>query len=258
MNIKVLVLILISSSTSCVAGFDDSFIWHHSIYRPAADSGGFTGINSGFKIVYLHSNIYRVEALNWNFASIDYDKAIWGAGFDFSSTGYKQYYRRNRHRVYGKFNPAENIRLVSSLEVCTEKFLNSGYYTELTGGVYMAYMAKKFYLETGFAEIDLKKPYHDKARGEKLKPFVSGSWIFNDGLTLTIGIRRFENRRTRWVFDQYIAVNKNLALNFGYKNNPSDIYGGIDLTIKKISIIIGYCSIGGLSDSIIWGISFRK
>lgn len=258
MNIKVLLFLLISFSSSCVAGFDDSFIWHYSINRPTADSDSFKGFNNGFKFVYLHSNIYRVEALNWNFASFEYEKGAWGAGFDFSSVGYKRYYRRNRHNIYAKFNPGRNIRLISSLEICTENFQNTGYYTEFTGGVRTGYTAKKYYLETGFAEIELKRPYWDKTGQEKFKPFVFGSWIFNDGLTLTIGIRRFENWRTRWVFDQYIAVTEKLGLNFGYKNRPSNIYGGIDLTIKKISVIISYCSVGGLSDSIIWGVSFRE
>lgn len=258
MIFRYLAIIFVLYGSVAIAEFDDSYLWHELIRRPSGDTGSFTYDNDGVSSKYLHSDVHGIEGLSWNFLSIDFNRGLWGISAEFSTFGYKSYYLRNRYFTKFGFYPGRNIVLAPSMQICTEKFANIGHYTELSGGFHIGYMAEKYNLETGFAEIVLKKPYPAEAGEQRLKPFVSGSWVFNDGLTLTVGIRRFENRRTRWVFDQYIMVNKILGMNFGYMNRPSCIYGGIDLTIKGFSVIISYCSLGELADSIILGIAFGK
>jgi len=257
MKLKVLFLFICFINTVAATGFDESYIWHRFISRPDSDEKGFIFGKEEFESIYLHSNIYGLNALNWNYFSIAFDRAQGGAGFDFSSIGYSRYYRRNRYTVYVRYNPGKHIKIAPALEISTERFGNIGRYTVAKGEIFIGYMTKKYNFGSGIAGIELKKAYEVRPE-EKIEPYIFGSRVFGDGLTFTIGIRRFKNGRTRWLFDQYIAVNENLALNFRYKNKPSNIYGGIELTIDKFSVIINYSSVGELSDTIVWGISFRK
>lgn len=257
MKLKVLFLLICFISTAAATGFDESIIWHRFISRPDSGSEGFIYGKNEFKSVYLYSNIYGLDALSWNYLSLAFDKKRGGAGLEFSSIGYSRYYRRNRYTAYVKYNPGKNIRVAPALEIITERFGDIGSYAAVNGEIFMGYMTRKYYFGSGISGIELNKAY-DGGSDDRIEPYIFGSRVFGDGLTFTIGIRRFRNDRTRWLFDQYIAVNKNLALNFGYKNKPSNIYGGIELTINRISVIINYSSVGELSDTIIWGISFRK
>ena len=176
---------------------------------------------------------------------------------EFSSLGYKDYYRRNKYRVRVEYRFHDYINIAPLIEITDEKFGEYGRYTGLSGEFYIDYSRQNYYAGFGLAEIQFKEPY-EKYADNGLKPFVFGSWIFDEGLVLSIGVRRFENRRTRWIFDQFVLVNDHLALNFGYKNKPSDIYGGLLLTIREFSFTITYSSVSGLSDSVIWGITFRR
>jgi len=257
MNLKVLFLFFCFINTAAATGFDEAYIWHRFISRTDSDDIDFIYGKEEFKSIYLHSNIYGLNALSWNYCSFAFDRARGGAGFDFSSIGYSRHYRRNRYAAYVKYNPGKNITIAPALEIRAERFGNIGRYTVANGEIFLGYMTKKYNFGSGVAGIDLKKAYDERPE-EKIEPYIFGSRVFGDGLTFTIGIRRFKNGRTRWLFDQYIAVNENLALDFGYKNRPSNIYGGIELTINEISVIINYSSVGELSDTIVWGISFRK
>ena len=253
---KYIIMILVTFTSVSYGGFDDSFIWKNYLSRPENNSRSFLSSDGEIKLMFLHSNIYGIESLNWNFVSMSYDKGILGFGMDVSAVGYKEYYQRNKYRWRIKYRPHNNIRIAPAIEILTEEFHNFGRHTGLSGEFYINYIQDKFNVGLGFTELQLIKPY-DKSFNEALKPFVFGSWVFDEGLTLSIGIRRFENKRTRWIFDQFVAVNDKLGLNFGYKNNPSDIYGGVDLTINRFTFIITFSSVDGLRDSIVWGISFR-
>jgi len=257
MKIKNLLLFLFIIKAASATGFDDSFIWNRFISHPESGSEGFLYGNNELKSVYLHSSIYGLDALSWNYFSLTFDKRRGGVGVDFSSIGYGRYYRRNRYTAYVQYNPGKNIKIAPLVKIRAERFGDIGRYTNVSGEIFAGYTAKKYNIGSGIGGIELNQAY-DRGPDGKLEPFIFGSRVFGDGLTLTVGIKRFKNNRTRWLFDQYIAVNESLALNFGYKNKPSNIYGGIELTINKISVIIDYSSVGELSDTIIWGISFRK
>ncbi len=257
MIIRTTLLILIIFASISYGDFDDSVIWRYYIPEPGNDGGNFIINRDGLKSMFLHSNLYGVKSLSWNFISMQYNKGTAGFGMEFSAVGYKKYYQRNKYRMRIEYRLHENVGIAPLFEITNEEFQDFGRHTGLSGEFYINYTRKNYYAGFGLAEIQFQKPY-DKSRNDGLKPFVGGSWIFNEGLTLSIGVRRFQNRRTRWIFDQYLPVNNNLALNFGYKSNPSDIYGGLLLTVKKLSFIITYSSISGLNDSVIWGISFRE
>ncbi|UCE65998.1 MAG: hypothetical protein JSU85_14260 [Candidatus Zixiibacteriota bacterium] len=256
MIIKTTFLILIIFVSISYGDFDDSVIWKYYIPEPGNDGRNFIINRDGLKSTFLHSNLYGVESLNWNFISMRYNKGAAGFGMEFSTVGYKEYYRRNKYRARIEYRLHENVGIAPLFEITNEEFQDFGRHTGISGEFFIGYTRRNYYAGLGFAEIQFKEPYN-KSRNDGLKPFVINSWIFNEGLTLSIGIRRFENRRTRWIFDQCVSVNGNLALNFGYKNNPSDIYGGLLLTVRKFSFTITYSSVSGLSDSVIWGISFR-
>lgn len=256
MIIRTTLLILIIFVSISYGDFDDSAIWRYYIPEPGNDGGNFIINRDGLKSMFLHSNLYGIESLNWNFISTQYNRGAAGFGMEFSAVGYKKYYQRNKYRARIEYRLYDYLEIVPLIEITDEEFRNYGRYTGLSGEFYINYTRKNYYAGFGLAEIQFKKPYAN-SRNDGLRPFVVGSWIFNEGLMLSIGIRRFENRRTRWIFDQFVLVNSHLALNFGYKNNPSDIYGGLLLTVRKFSFTITYSSVSGLSDSVIWGISFR-
>jgi len=251
-----LIMLVVLASVS-YGGFDDSFIWKYYMSRPDYIDKSFITNDDGIKSMFLHSNLYGIESLNWNFISMQYNKGAAGLGVEFSAVGYKKYYQRNKYRMRLEYRFHKNFNIAPLIEIRTEEFQNFGQYTGLSGELFVKYTQSKYDVGFGVAEIQMKDPY-DKCRKETVNPFAFGSWIFNEGLTLSVGVRCFENRRTRWIFDQFVVVNNRLGLNFGYKNNPSNIYGGLDLTVKKFSFIITYSSISGLNDSVIWGISFRE
>jgi hypothetical protein len=62
----------------------------------------------------------------------------------------------------------------------------------------------------------------------------------------------------RWLFNQEVEITRNAGLNFGYQNKPSNIRSGLIFTVNRFSFLITYNSIGGLDDSVIWGISFGE
>jgi hypothetical protein len=175
---------------------------------------------------------------------------------EFSSLGYKDYYQRNKYRVRVEYRFHDYIYIAPLIEITDEKYGDFGRYTGSSGEFYINYSRRNYYAGFGLTEIQFEKPY-EVSHDDRLKPFIFGSWIFDEGLALSVGVRRFENRRTRWIFDQFVRVNNHLALNFGYKNKPSNIYGGLLLTVREFSFTIIYSSVSGLSDSVIWGITFR-
>lgn len=235
--------------------FDDSALWRYYIPGTAEDGKKFIVDDDGIKSMFLHSNFHGIESLNWNFISLRYNSGAAGFGMEFSSVGYKEYYRRNKYRAQVDYRLRENIRIAPMIEITTEEFGEYGRYTASSGEIYINYIRNNLAGGIGITDIQFRQPY-EKFDNHGLHSFIFGSWIFDEGLILTAGVRRFDNRRTRWIFDQTISVNRYLVLNFGYMNNPSDIYGGPVLTVDKISFIITYSSISGLDDSVILGISF--
>lgn len=257
MNIKIIIMILAALASVSYGEFDDSALWRY--YIPPADEGSesFNVNRDGIKSMFLHSNLHGIKSLNWNFISLRYNSGAAGFGMEFSSVGYKEYYRRNKYRARVEYRFRENIRIAPLIEIATEEFGEYGRYTGSSGEIHINYIRNSLAGGIGITDIQFTQPYDGFDKGG-FKPFLFGSWIFDEGLILTIGARRFENRRTRWIFDQTISVNRYLVLNFGYMNNPSDIYGGPVLTVNKISFIITYSSISGLDDSVILGISFGE
>ncbi len=255
MIIRTAFIILVALVSISHGDLDDSVIWKY--YVPGTDESGkiFTVNEDGIKSMFLHSNLHGVKSLNWNFISLRYNYGTAGLGMEFSSVGYKEYYQRNKYRARIEYRPHENIKIGPSIEIATEEFGDFGRYTASSGEIYIGFVRKNLAGGVGITDIQFKQPYNGFDNNDP-NPFVFGSWIFDEGLILTAGARRFENRRLRWIFDQTVPVNRYLALNFGYMNNPSDIYGGPILTANKISFIITYSSISGLDDSVILGISF--
>lgn len=255
MIMKITFLFLVTLVSFSYADFDDSALWRY--YIPGMDENdmNFVMNKDGINTMFLHSNLHGVKSLNWNFISLRYNYGAAGFGMEFSSVGYKKYYRRNKYRARIEYRPHENIKIAPSIEVATEEFGDFGRYTGSSGEIYINFVRKNLAGGVGITDVQFKQPYNGFDNNGP-NPFVFGSWIFDEGLILTAGAHRFENRRLRWIFDQTVSVNRNLSLNFGYMNNPSDIYGGPILTVDKISFIITYSSISGLDDSVILGISF--
>jgi len=248
--------ILIILASISYADFDDSIIWRYYIPEVDSDGNNFTVNKDGISTMFLHSNLYGMSALNWNFISAQYRRGKSAFGMEFSSLGYEDYYQRNKYRTRVEYRFHDYIEIAPLIEITEEKYGDFGRYTRLSGEFYIDYSRRNYYAGFGLTAIPFKEPY-DKSHDDRINPFIFGSWILDEGLVLSIGVRRFENRRTRWIFDQFVLVNEHLALNFGYKNKPSDIYGGLLLTVKKFSFTITYSSVSGLSDSVIWGFNFR-
>jgi hypothetical protein len=257
MILKSALAILITYASFACADFDDSVIWKYYLPTPDYDLNRFTTGGDGLQSMFLHSNMYRINSLDWNFISLRYNKGQAGLGLEFSTVGYKDLYRRNKYRTRFRYMRYDKIVIEPLVEVTTEEFADFGNYFGLSGEIIVKYAAKKYSAGVGVSDIQLKEPYNHSGK-EGLFPFLIGSWMFDEGLAFSIGVRRFDNGRTRWIFHQSVIVSENLGLNFGYQNNPSDIYGGLSLKFRGFSLLIDYNSVSGLSDSIIWGISYGR
>ncbi len=193
------------------------------------------------------------QRVAWTFFAND----KYSVGVDFNSFGFEEYYRRNKFAVWGGYEVIRNLRVISALKIRAEKFNRSGTYTGTNLDIHLIYAYKKYLFGLGTADYWLKAPYVlDNDDKFKYSSFVS--YAFNDDLVFSTAVRRFDNRRTRWLFDQKMRISEMTGLNFGYSNNPDCLYGGLDLTIKGVSFILRYYSLGELSDTIIWGISFKR
>ncbi len=255
---RVLCLLFILFSSLSASDFEEQIIWKYHFagtlesYRPYS---GFS--NSGFSSIFLHTKPYGVNSLGWSFAALSYAKDKYAVGFDFNTFGLDELYRRNRYAIRGEYEFVEHFRLVSVLKIRTERFNNFGNYTGTNTDVYLKYNHNSLITGFGIADYRIKTPY-DLTNDEKFKFTAFSSFSYKDDLLFSIAVRRFENKRTRWLFDQRLILSDVAGLNFGYMNNPGCLYGGMNLTVKPISFILDYYSLGGLSDTIIWGISFRE
>jgi hypothetical protein len=159
MIVRIQILAFILSVATATAGFDRSYMWPGFIHRPEVVGDSMVYSHNGSKTVYLHSKLHGIDALHWDLISVDVGRGGWGIRMDFSSVGYKRFYRRNRFIVISRFNLRKRISIIPSLEICSEKYQNSGHYTGITGGIGIAYTARKCRLESGFADIELRNPY---------------------------------------------------------------------------------------------------
>lgn len=253
--------ILIISFAICqsllAADFDDFDTRRYFPLKPIIEGEFYSAGRDYFNANFLHSNPYGMENLSWNYLTARYSKGRFGAEIFYRSTGFERYYLRNRYKITAGINFYGDFSIIHALEVRREDFGDFGTFSGSSIDISADYVRRRFSAAIGLAEIILSKSY-DMPKYENSQPFAAGSLIFDKGAELTIGVRRFENRRVRWIFNQELPVTRNVVLNFGYQNKPSNIRGGIEFAVEGFSVILNYISIGGLDDSVVWGISFEK
>lgn len=255
---KVLGLLIILIVSPSASDFEEQVIWKYHFAGSLESYGSYSAFsNGGLESIFLHTKPYAINSLGWSFAALSYAKNKYAVGFDFNTFGLDNLYRRNRYAIRGEYEFVEHFRLASVLKIRTERFNNFGNYTGTNTDIYLKYNRNSLMTGFGITDYWIKTPY-DLINDEKIKPTAFASYSYNDDLLFSIAVRRFENRRTRWLFDQRLILSGAAGLNFGYMNNPGCLYGGLNLTVKPISFILNYYSVGGLSDTIIWGISFRE
>jgi hypothetical protein len=252
---RILIILLASWGSLSAAGFDDFDIRGYYPLKPECDGESYAMDRTSYKTIFLHSNPYGMGTLNWNQFAARYNRPRWGVEFTFAAFGFEEYYQRNRYDLSAKYNFYGGLYVVETIEIRREDFGSFGAYTGSSMDLFINYIRPKYSAGFGLAEISLSELY-DAPGYEKSQPFAAGSAIIGKGLELTAGVRRFENGRVRWL--SRIEITRNAGLNFGYQNKPSNIRSGLIFTVNRFSFLITYNSIGGLDDSVIWGISFGE
>ena len=250
-----LITFMFIAASTAKADFDDAVIWKYSFNSGDNYSGRSKSDEKRFGSIFLHCNIHRIDSYNWNYINASYNSNRANLGLEFSSVGYDDYYQRNKYRIGAGYRFCDNIKIRPLLEISSEKFKGYDSFTGLNGELIAEFVYGEYRASIGLVDIQMKKPY-EVSGNESIKPVVSGSWLFEPGMVLSVGVRRFENRRIRWIFNQFVSVNDYLALEFSYMNKPSNLTGGLEIKLKGFSLIVSYFSVSGLDDSIIWGISY--
>jgi hypothetical protein len=208
----------------------------------------------GYGFMLMHTNPYQNAALNWD---------LFAARYGFDEIGLAAYFRSYRlENLYNNslfaFGPAfsvgRGIFARGTLSYEREEFKTVGNYSRIDlAGIISVHKGGL----TGQARLEglnLKKQYAH-ANTNNPRQLIDISYFVNDKLRLSAGISRDSQKRTRWCFEQELALTGNFSLQLGYINNPNTLQWGLDFSYGSFRFLLNYIATNKLNDTIILGIS---
>ena len=251
-----IVTLAVNAAVLQASGFDDMILWRYDL--PVDSQSVFSlepsrVCRKGLQAVFLYSRPYSIEDLGWNTAAAGYGFGRVGYFGRFSSYGYDNYYTRNVYSGGIACRIADNLHASAEARYQHEKFLGVGGFGDIKLGFNASYEAGRLSAVFGLSDITLKNDYGP--RGNPIaRPWAGVSYLMENEIGFIASIKRTENSRTRWLFQQQIGISRAVDLYIGILNRPNVLYGSLDISYRSVTLLLTYYSVGRLDDTIVLGL----
>lgn len=256
-----LTLLLIWAQVSMASGPDEMILGPR--YLPGFGATGFVPVEvcrAGLRAQFLHADPYGSNdfgELGWSFAAMEYGAGRWGAFGRFRSYGLEGLYQDNSFVLGGALSPARGVSVSLSTTYEREEFGGENGYQRLDLGFSTSYTRSGAVLTGRFERLNLKKPYDFD--GITTPDFgLSGSYSFDNGITLGVGYDNPGLGPGRLSLAQRADLVDMVGLKLGFMNNPDLLFWGLDLSYKKLTLDFTYIAIGRLNDTMVLGLSYGE
>jgi hypothetical protein len=252
-----IVTILMNVAVLQASGFDDMILWRYDLPGDTADAFGLEPARicrGGVGAFFLYCQPYSIGDLSWNTGVARYGTGRVGYFAGFLSYGYEKYYTRNVYSAGIALRIIDHLYASGEVGYNHERFLGERGFGESKLGLKASYNAGSLTAVLGSSDITLSSDY-DPSGGPFMRPWVGLSYSIDDGIIITAGIKRTENSRTRWLFQQRMDISRAVDLHIGILNRPNVLYGGLDFSYRSVTLILTYYTVGGLSDTVMLGLA---
>jgi hypothetical protein len=252
-----IVIFLSSAAVLQASGFEDMILWSYDL---PGDSAGVLSLEpsrvcrNGVEAVFLYCQPYSIRDMGWNTALASYGFGRLGFCGLFSSYGYREYYTKDVYSGGAAFRIMDRLHASGTIVYNHEEFLGVGSFGETRSGVEASYKSGRLAAVLGLSDIKVTSGYN-RPNGPFLRPWAGISYSIDDGIDLAASVKRTDNARTRWLFQQQISLSRVVDLHIGLMNRPNVIYGGIDLSWRSITLLVTYYSVGRLNDTVVLGLA---
>lgn len=252
-----IVMFMSSAAVLQASGFEEMILWRYDL---PGDSSGVISLEpsrvcgNGIEAVFLYCRPYSIRDLGWNTAAARYGTGRLGFLGMFSSYGYEEYYTKNVYTGGTALRIMDYLHASGRIAYSHEKFLGAGSIGETRIGVEASYKYSRLAAVFGVSDIKVTSEYN-RPDGPFLRPWAGVSYSIDEGTDFKASVKRTENSRTRWLFQQQILVSRAVDLHIGLLNRPNVIYGGVDLSWRYFTLFVTYYSVGRLNDTVVLGLA---
>lgn len=254
--------LLLASALICsragASGFDDSIIWLREMGIPSVGVSAEprSVCSRDFEVGTLYTNPYQIGRLRWNDFYVGKGFASWGIFGRFNSYLLDNLYYRSLFEFGSAVRAIDSLAILASLKQEYENFVGFGVYHRRALDARAALRRNRFTVLAALSDFVLSEDYDPDQNG--LKAWGALSYSFSNGNTFAVGVRRFSNSVSRWLFSQDLALSKEVNLTIGYVSRPDLIFGKIILRHGSFLIDFSYHSLSGLSDTVVAGVGYQR
>jgi hypothetical protein len=251
-------LLFILLATIANADYGDNLLWRYSfgLNNRQFSKSPDAICRDGYQAIFLHTNPYKINSLNWNYAAGSKGAGRWGVSGSFRSYNLEDLYSDIKISIGGAFQANSHLYLSLETELEREEFKSIYNYNHVKLIPQAQIKSKSGSLSAGFNRICLNNPYSQASRYSM--PFLTFSTHISNYSRFSIGYMQMESTRGRWQIYHDLTIPEFFSLGLGYLSFPELLQCGLDFGWKKIKFSIIYQGIDKLDDTIIWGISTRK
>jgi hypothetical protein len=256
--IRITVLVtLLTSSNLLASGFDEMILWPYDI---PDDSSRVINLEPsricrrGLEGAFLHANPYRIQSLDWDYATVRYGIGRAGLFGQFGSYGLDGYYTKYSYTLGAATRMTESLSSAISGNFQRESFNHAGEYSRADLNIRVSYLYRRFGSILGLSRIKLGSDYEVSNDGSP-GPWACISYLFNGGIRLSASIKRNQYDRTRWLISQDIDISDAIDVHIGLLNRPRVFFGRLDLSYQWITLVLSYHSVSRLNDTIVLGLA---
>lgn len=251
------VILLVTAESAGASNFDETLCWLSEL--PPGAVGEFNISPSslaakGIRASILHSRPYQIDDLSWNKASLGIGFGRWGVLEKFNDYSLEDYYQSYVISSKAAIEISERIVMGTYVDLNVEKFRGIDDFRRVNIGADLIYKIGNFAALGGVRGMNTSREYDDFQPFSR--PWGAFSYNYRKDMSARISVRRFPNKRTRWLFDQSFRLSKQLGITIGFMDRPDVILGRIIIGSGPFSIDLTYLSIGRLKDTTIIGINF--
>lgn len=253
-----IILFVILSPELYGSGFDDTILWIYDLPESSSNSLNTEPrliCDSTVQVSVLYSRPYRIDELSWNNAFVKKGFGRWGLFGRFNSYGMKRYYNDYIYEAGIAVILPGSLAASVAGEYHYEQFDAVGGFARGELDARLSYRRGAVSANAGISGLVLQEEYKIPG-GRKSRPWGSVSALLNKEISLSAGVRKFENGRVRWLFCQRARLSSELSLSFGVINRPDVIFGRLIVAHGSFSLDLAFYSISRLNDTAVLGLTY--
>lgn len=256
MKILSFFLLIVIPGMSHASGFQESIQWIYELPDTSGNSASQSPTRvcaAGTRGEVLYVRPYDIGQLNWSGLTISSGFRRWGLIGSFSHYGVNDIYGENRFSGGVAFKLQDQLAFMVRAEYRREDYVVFGVFNSANANIRLDYFQNRFLLSGALEEIRIVEDYRTDLG---FRPCACGTYMYNEEISFSAGLKRFPNSRYRWLLDQRTRISAYAELTLGIIGNPNQIFGRLIISHGHIALDLTYYSVDRLDDMVVLGLSF--